>query len=621
MVIITAGGKTMKRVALIIFFLILVTMIYPSHTEASLKLFVGSEEVELKHPLMMINGNFMIPVGVFERYLGAEVNTSPEGIELVFTDQTILMQLQVESAQVDGKPFKLDVSPQLVEGEVVVPIRFIANRLGLSLIFDQEIMGLRLVPSKDSSSRERPLTSGLLREAEPGVTPNALQPGSVEVPAVQDGSDKSAELIILHHPEEEQDLREIIFMGGPRSRIFLDLKSYTGYQTHLLSQPDRLVIDLLGVGGDALPTLEISDHPVVKSIRSSRFDEQTMRIVCDLRDSTGYRVNPWPAGGLEIEFNFQLTSITLHESDDAFQLHLQASAAPIIEVVYLQNPYRLVLDLQETTLMLPSFDRPINQGRIARLRVSQHTPSVTRVVLQATEPVSALSLEQLGDGKFVLPLFNGTVGEARTYLGRMASSPIPAVSEAPIREGELSALTVVVDPGHGGSDPGTIGYQGTFEKDVNLAIATYLGEFLSQAGARVVYTRDSDVYVSIFERPAIAVQEKADLFVSVHANSHVQRGTARGTETLYKAKDPASELFARIVQDEVVQAITLINRRIWGRDDLAVFNHSQIPAIMVEVGFLDHPDEEVLLRAPGFQKVAAQGIFNGIRRFYLENRW
>jgi N-acetylmuramoyl-L-alanine amidase len=74
------------------------------------------------------------------------------------------------------------------------------------------------------------------------------------------------------------------------------------------------------------------------------------------------------------------------------------------------------------------------------------------------------------------------------------------------------------------------------------------------------------------------------------------------------------------VQDEVVAAVTLANRRIWGRDDLAVFNNSKIPAIMVEVGFLDHPDEELLLRAPGFQKVAAQGIFNGIRRFYLENK-
>ncbi|HHU61088.1 MAG TPA: N-acetylmuramoyl-L-alanine amidase, partial [Natronincola sp.] len=170
-----------------------------------------------------------------------------------------------------------------------------------------------------------------------------------------------------------------------------------------------------------------------------------------------------------------------------------------------------------------------------------------------------------------------------------------------------------------GSDPGTIGYQGTFEKDVVLEITKYLGELLIEAGAKVVYTRDKDEYVSIFERPEIAIKAGADLFVSVHVNSHLEKGVARGTETLYRAKDPISEVLARTVQDELVEAITLIDRRIWARDDLAIFNGSKIPAVLVEVGFLDHPDEELLLRAPGFQQIAAQGIFNGIERFYLEN--
>ena len=89
---------------------------------------------------------------------------------------------------------------------------------------------------------------------------------------------------------------------------------------------------------------------------------------------------------------------------------------------------------------------------------------------------------------------------------------------------------------------------------------------------------------------------------------------------MYRAKDPVSQIFARTVQDELVEAITLIDRRIWGRDDLAIFNGTKIPAILVEVGFLDHPDEEVLLRAPGFQKIAAEGIYKGIERFYLENK-
>jgi len=85
-------------------------------------------------------------------------------------------------------------------------------------------------------------------------------------------------------------------------------------------------------------------------------------------------------------------------------------------------------------------------------------------------------------------------------------------------------------------------------------------------------------------------------------------GTARGTETLYRANDLVSQRLAQLVQAELVQAITLVDRRIWGRDDLAIFNGSTIPAVLVEVGFLDHPDRKrSLLRAEGFQQIAAGG--------------
>lgn len=307
--------------------------------------------------------------------------------------------------------------------------------------------------------------------------------------------------------------------------------------------------------------------------------------------------------------------------DGRSQINFRSSAAPQVESTYLENPLRLVLDFQDTTLMSRSFDIPVDLDGIVRLRVGQHSPQVTRVVLELKEAIAPLPIEEQEDGSFILPFFAGTAQGAKIHLESLEEPTEPDLAELlPIADGVLSGLTVVVDPGHGGSDPGAIGYQGTFEKDINLSIGLYLGDFLSQAGAKVVFTRGTDEYVSIFRRPEIAIEANADLFVSIHANSHIERGKARGTETLYRASDPASEQFARTTQDEVVKAITLVDRRIWGRGDLAVFNGSDLPSIMVEVGFLDHPDEEVLLRAPGFQKVAAQGIYNGIKRFYLENK-
>ena len=600
----------MKRATFVLFCLIILALSWPSQVQASLKLFVGEDEVQLQHPLSMINGNFMIPLWVMEQHLGAKLNISSTGnIQVVFPDQTIIMQLDQESAQVNGVTHKLDVAPQISAGEIVIPVRFIADQLGLSLVFVQDLMALVLEPP-------RAFSDGLAKNLEIEETPTNLA-------SQVDPGELPADSIVIHGPQEETSLREIVFMGGSRSRVFIDLESYTGYQTNLLTNPDRLVIDLLGVHGEPLPPVDVDD-PLVTRIRSSRFNDQTMRIVFDLKTSTGYQVTPWPEGGLEVEFNYLLTSIGLDEREGTPYLHFESTDAPTFEMVYLESPSRLVLDFLDTTLVGGAKDVPVNLEHIQRLRVSQHLPSTTRVVLELKKPVAPLALAEDGEGRFILPFFAGTPQEAKAYLTKLAAvQPEPKAEpeiQKPLKEGPLSGLVIAVDPGHGGSDPGAIGYQGTFEKDVVLEISLYLGEFLARAGAEVVYTRDRDVYVSIFERPEIASKAGAHLFVSVHVNSHIEKGVARGTETLYRAKDPVSQVLARSVQDELVKAITLIDRRIWARDDLAIFNGTDIPAILVEVGFLDHPDEEVLLRAPGFQKVAAEGIYKGIERFYLENK-
>lgn len=600
----------MKRAAPIVFFLISFLLICPSLSEASLKLYVENEEVQLKHDLVMINGNYMIPLWVFAEHLGAEIEIDGDRIQVDFDDQSIGMQLGVDTAQVNGSEFKLEVAPQRLQGEIIVPLRFMADQRQLSLSFVQELGGFRLTRK---ASRFTGLGSLLAGEITSQV------PEDQDEPPAQPGEDQGTP-IVIYEPSETQGLREVVFKGGPRASVVLDLESYTGYQTYLLESPARLVLDLYGVSGQPFPALEV-DSPVLSAVRTSRFDEQTLRVVCDLKAPTGYQVLPLPGGGLEIQFNYQLTQVGLEEKDGSLHLSFHSSAAPEVQATYLENPLRLVLDFLDTTLMTRSFDVPVQLNPVVRLRVGQHSPTVTRVVLELKEPMASLPIDEREPGSFILPLFKGTRAEAAAYLRRVAAQEdIGGTELLPVQEGVLSGLTIAVDPGHGGSDPGAIGYQGTFEKDVNLAIGLYLGELLHEAGAKVIFTRDSDIYVSIFERPEIALEARADLFVSIHANSHIQRGTARGTETLYRAKDPVSELFARAVQDELVKAITLIDRRIWGREDLAVFNGSDIPAVLVEVGFLDHPDEEVLLRASGFQKVAAQGIFNGIVRFYLENK-
>ncbi len=596
----------MKRVAAAVLLITFLLLLSAASSLAVERLFVGGIEVELEEPLEIVSGVILVPTWLLEKHFGGTVQISDSRITAAFADQTILMRLGEKSALVDGESHKLDVAPQRRGNEVLLPLRFFADRLGFQLVLEEDGKVLRL--QKPSQVRERaPLFERLRQETSWAEEPEPVEP--VE--------------------ETAQGLSDIVYMGGARSRVFIDLQSYTGYQTNLLTDPPRLILDLYGVEGGPLPVVEVDDSLLIR-IRSSRFDEETIRLVFDLNAASGYKVTPWADRGLEVEFNHMLYAAGLRERDGFIELWLEASHPPSIEAIYLEDPQRLVLDLQDTTLLASVRELPAGYERISRLRMQQHSPEVTRLVLELAGPVTMLPLQEAGPGRYVIPLFQGTAQEAQRMFDLDDFEPVisPDFSDdtkpvfGPQRgedgEGILRGVIVAIDPGHGGSDPGTIGYHGSFEKDINLAISFFLGKLLKEAGAEVVYTRDTDVYVSIFERPEIAVRAGADLFISIHANSHIKRGTARGTETLYRANDLVSQRLAQLVQAELVQAITLVDRRIWGRDDLAIFNGSTIPAVLVEVGFLDHPDEEVLLRAEGFQQIAAEGIYNGIERFILE---
>ena len=122
-----------------------------------------------------------------------------------------------------------------------------------------------------------------------------------------------------------------------------------------------------------------------------------------------------------------------------------------------------------------------------------------------------------------------------------------------------------------------------------------------------------------FQRPLMAQEAGAEIFVSVHANAYLDEHIARGTETLYNPNNEQNKILAECLQAGIVQELQLYDRGLRKRTDLAVLNGSKIPAALVEVAFLNHPDEEVLLRAPGFQAAAAKGLYNGIARYFAEH--
>lgn len=183
-----------------------------------------------------------------------------------------------------------------------------------------------------------------------------------------------------------------------------------------------------------------------------------------------------------------------------------------------------------------------------------------------------------------------------------------------------AGYTIAIDAGHGGYDTGAIGVTGVKEKDVNLAIASKVGQILSQNGINVVYTRPDDnvpgpdVTADLQHRCDIANNANADYFVSIHNNSFSSPG-AYGTETLYQTTSSASEKLAQAIQNALVSELNSYDRGIKDGDWLYLSRHNNMPTVLTEVGFLTNPTEESNLNNPTYQSKAADAIAQGILSF------
>jgi len=216
-------------------------------------------------------------------------------------------------------------------------------------------------------------------------------------------------------------------------------------------------------------------------------------------------------------------------------------------------------------------------------------------------------------------------------------------------------MIIVLDPGHGGKDPGALGRKGTKEKDIVLKISNYLRDLLTKKSkAKVFMTRESDVFVALKDRATFANQHKADLFISIHINSHPKK-SIKGLELYHfgEASDPrALEVAARengtplkdngpawqfILADKLhdkknedslefafttqkalvkyLQPFYTIKDHGVKTAPFFVLRMTTMPAILAEIAFISNPTEEKLLKSSTYQKRMAQGIFDGIKSY------
>jgi len=208
---------------------------------------------------------------------------------------------------------------------------------------------------------------------------------------------------------------------------------------------------------------------------------------------------------------------------------------------------------------------------------------------------------------------SGTSGEENQ--GGAVATPEPTPTETPTPTPVPKKL-VAIDPGHGGEDLGST-RQGLYEKDANLNIALYLKKELEDEGYAVFMIRDTDIAVENMDRPAAAIAANADIYVSIHLNSLESNSDAtQGAEVWYADKrNDGSNTLAQYVVDELCKVIDTRNRGIKMSNNLIVLKYNEMPACLVECGFITSGPEREKLFNPEYQQKIAEGIANGIKKY------
>ncbi len=449
--------------------------------------------------------------------------------------------------------------------------------------------------------------------------------------------------------------------GDNSTRVVVDLDREVKFLSDRIDNPDRLWVDL--VGARLHPNLTDRTFPVgdglLEQVRLGQNRDDVVRVVLDFK------------------------SVKDHQ------------------VFFLSGPTRLVIDVKGNEPERGSVTAPASAGPPAPARTADNRMTVGELEipdlespepaaelereveqqLQATRPPAAASPSPAPSPTATPspPRASPTPTPAPTPTARPAPTPSPPALVAsrspgptptpapavPTRSGAmtiarqvgLGARRIVIDAGHGGHDPGTIGRAGLAEKDLVLDVALRLERLVrDELGAEVVMTRASDVFIPLEERTAIANSKGADLFLSIHANSS-RSSKARGIETYFLnfAVDPHAEevaarenaISAATMKDlqGLVKAITLNSKINESRDFASAVHESMVqnlrrgypeiqdrgvrtapfyvliganmPSILAEIAFVSHPQEEKLLKTAGRRDEIARSLLLGVRS-YLE---
>jgi N-acetylmuramoyl-L-alanine amidase len=420
-------------------------------------------------------------------------------------------------------------------------------------------------------------------------------------------------------------IRVAQFQPG-RTRVVLEVDNLSDYEAFLLPDPYRLIIDIHGKNNR-------------KNMHAKLLKDSTAMADVEAPPTAGSEVESPTAEELTAEEALKAAEAKVKED-----LRAQVGEAPVTSE-----------DVGDETKIVPKGVAAGSKARSSRSTQAAanagSTPAVTKVVVDADDEDDVPVAPSHARGKSSSRLASSRARQ----LDMREAKPTASGDRSLIRALGLKIGKIVIDPGHGGHDTGTIGPDGLQEKDLVLEVGRRLGKLLqARLGAEVVYTRKNDTFIPLETRTAIANQQRADLFISIHANSS-QDSEARGVETYYlnftsspealevaarenavseksiyelqdlvkkialKEKIEESREFAGDVQESLHSGLAskspAIRNRGVKKAPFIVLIGANMPSILAEISFVSNPADEHRLETSEYRQRIAESLYRGIAKY------
>lgn len=360
-----------------------------------------------------------------------------------------------------------------------------------------------------------------------------------------------------------------------------------------LANPTRLVLDVPYSDSAFIYKEALADGEFVESVRTSKFNEETVRVVLQLKKPAEFFIE---------------------------NVNAQTQRVRLMEPTYKNINYEITNGVPQ--LVIKKIDPDI-KGKSFKIEDDYlNKKAIVTIPYMGLDELYGFGKLHVNDDTLKdITLDTDNRGFHITFDTKIVKGYKVVEDDEYyyiqlLRPQQVYDKILVLDPGHGGSDPGKPkgagNVAGINEKEANIKISLEIYQLLTtNTNIKVYMTRFDDTYPTLQERAQLANEVEADLFISVHNNAF--SSSFHGTETLYfGGNNSITKELAYILQNSTYTAVNTKNRGLRYRDDLYVLNHTKMPAILVEVAYMTSPIDGPRLNDPNFISAAAKGIYNGI---------